>query len=315
MPLLINGVIITDVPNDINSLFNNYPQLEESSLRLVSLDPKVVSPVALVYVCQREYAIVSPHDKSISIVGTDDTTTCCMAVLRHSTSGVTSLAHFDGSAPQSTNKYIENMIKRMEEMNISVGISDGRFELHLIGGFNDSRHYSEDLVLKLLCAYHRQTINIELVTACVCKLNNTIRNNINWPVIYGIAVNVKTGDIFPATFTDKGPDIPLRSARYYTGCHEMLDIYDSNMSLLRIGPFNYSPMRGVDLWLQQSDEFILQHLSTSPEVEPPNFVMSARTTLKFIQKNPFPGVTIFADNRPRYYRKDDLTGQWLPICY
>lgn len=43
--------------------------------------------------------------------------------------------------------------------------------------------------------------------------------------------------------------------------------------MLRIGPFNYDPLRGVDLWLAQSDEFILQHLSTSPEVEPPHFVM------------------------------------------
>jgi protein N-terminal asparagine amidohydrolase len=96
------------------------------------------------------------------------------------------------------------------------------------------------------------------VTACICRLNNSLRGNINWPVIYGIGVNVKTGDVFPATFPDKGPDIPLRSARHFTGCHEMLDIYDTNMGLLRIGPFNYRPMRGVDLWLSQNDEFILQ---------------------------------------------------------
>ncbi len=96
------------------------------------------------------------------------------------------------------------------------------------------------------------------MTACICRLNNSLRGNINWPVIYGIGVNVKTGDVFPATFPDKGPDIPLRSARHFTGCHEMLDIYDTNMGLLRIGPFNYRPMRGVDLWLSQNDEFILQ---------------------------------------------------------
>lgn len=45
------------------------------------------------------------------------------------------------------------------------------------------------------------------------------------------------------------------------------------MGLLRIGPFNYNPLRGVDLWLEQPDEVILQHLSTAPEVEPPHFVM------------------------------------------
>ena len=109
-----------------------------------------------------------------------------------------------------------------------------------------------------LDAYHKQAVNIELTTACVCQLNNTLRGTINWPIIYGIGVNVKTGELFPATFTDKGPDIPLRSARYYTGSGEILDIYDTTMGLLRIGPFNYRPMRGVELWLSQSDEFILQ---------------------------------------------------------
>lgn len=33
-------------------------------------------------------------------------------------------------------------------------------------------------------------------------------------------------------------------------------------------------MRSVDLWLQQSDEFILQALSTTPDVEPPHTVMA-----------------------------------------
>lgn len=69
----------------------------------------------------------------------------------------------------------------------------------------------------------------------------------------------------------------------------MLDIYDSQLGMLRIGPFNYDPVRGVDLWLSQTDEFILQHLSTSPEVEPPHFVMQVRATLKYIQDNQFPG--------------------------
>ncbi|CAG2103664.1 unnamed protein product [Medioppia subpectinata] len=315
MPLIINGLVIDEVPNDTNSLFDSYPHFKESSVSLVSQAPKVISSAALLYVCQREYGIVTPHDKNISIIGTEDTTTCCIGVLRHSGSGVVCLAHFDTSDVQRLDNFIENMIKKIEEVNIGLGLTDGHFELHLVGGFNDPRRLSEDIVLALLYAYHKQAVNIDLMSACVCKLNNSLRGNTNWPIVYGIGVNVKTGEFFAATFTDKGPDISLRSARYYTGCHEMLDIYDTTMGLLRIGPFNYRPMRGVDLWLSQDDDFILKHLSTSPDVEPPNFVMDARATLKFIQQHPFPGVTIFPDNRPRYYRKDDLTGQWVPICY
>lgn len=61
---------------------------------------------------------------------------------------------------------------------------------------------------------------------------------------------------------------------------KVLDVYDCNLGMLRIGPFNYEPLRGVDLWLEQSDEFILQHLSTSPEVEPPHFVMQVSSECK-----------------------------------
>lgn len=116
-------------------------------------------------------------------------------------------------------------------------------------------------------------MEIDLTLACVGELNTTVRGGIHWPMVYGIGVNTKTGEIFPATFPDKGPDQALRSARYLTGVPQVLDVYDCNLGMLRIGPFNYEPLRGVDLWLEQSDEFILQHLSTSPEVEPPHFVM------------------------------------------
>lgn len=40
-------------------------------------------------------------------------------------------------------------------------------------------------------------------------------------MIYGVGVNVKTGEIFPATFPDKGPDQALRCARYLTGVSQV----------------------------------------------------------------------------------------------
>lgn len=59
----------------------------------------------------------------------------------------------------------------------------------------------------------------------------------------------------------------------------MLDVYDCGLGLLRIGPFSYQPLRGVDLWLEQSDDVILQNLSTSPQVEPPHFTMQVNFLL------------------------------------
>lgn len=184
---------------------------------------------------------------------------------------------------------------------------------------------------------------------------------------------------------------------------QVLDIYDSSLCMLRIGPFNYDPLRGVDLWLAQSDEFLLKHLSTSPEVEPPHFahqvsglwftvggrsaaseieymvggsiergsaehhrnrhqfclqrsfnsailiiaflsilfclssshpplfflfanfisisfqfyqyLQQIRSTLKYIQDNQFPAITVFRDNRPHYYQRDESTGCWQLVRY
>lgn len=60
-------------------------------------------------------------------------------------------------------------------------------------------------------------MEIDLTLACVGELNTTVRGGIHWPMIYGVGVNVKTGEIFPATFPDKGPDLALRCARQLTG--------------------------------------------------------------------------------------------------
>ncbi len=64
---------------------------------------------------------------------------------------------------------------------------------------------------------HKQRVDLDLITCCVGELCTIHRNGIPWPVIYGIGVNVRTGDIFPATFTDKGPDLDIRIARTLTG--------------------------------------------------------------------------------------------------
>ena len=49
------------------------------------------------------------------------------------------------------------------------------------------------------------------------------RSNIN--VLQLIGYNIKTGEIFHATFPDKGPDLALRSARQLTGSsHVRFDV-------------------------------------------------------------------------------------------
>ena len=60
---------------------------------------------------------------------------------------------------------------------------------------------------------HKQRVDLDLVRCCVGELCTINRNGIPWPMVYGVGVDVKTGHVFPATFTDKGPDMDIRNAR------------------------------------------------------------------------------------------------------
>ena len=73
------------------------------------------------------------------------------------------------------------------------------------------------LVFFITDALHKLTTELDLVTCCIGELCTLNRNGTPWPVVYGVGVNVKTGDIFPAQFTDKGPDLDIRIARTLTG--------------------------------------------------------------------------------------------------
>ncbi|GBP15721.1 Protein N-terminal asparagine amidohydrolase [Eumeta japonica] len=325
MVVVLNGVLADECPTSVRALLAAHPGYRDAAAQLLGAAPRVVHAPGLLYVAQREFAATVPHDKNINIIGSDDATSCIIAVLRHSGSGVVALAHLDGTG---TAEAAAAMAARVQQL--AVGYPEGRLELQLAGGFTDPHRYSDELFANIMLSFHRLTVEIDLTLACCCELNTALGGGAPAPLVTGVGVDVRAGDLFPATFPDKGPDMPLRGARCITGglhsaqhhgandivtTSQVLDVYDNALSMLRIGPFNYDPLRGVDLWLEQSDDFILQHLSTTPAVEPPHFVMHIRATLKFIQQHPFPAVTVFPDNRPHYYRRDEQTGCWVPVRY
>lgn len=55
------------------------------------------------------------------------------------------LAHLDGADQENG---VSQLISRVQE--VSLGYPSGRLELHLLGGFMDSRDYSEHLVIHIL---------------------------------------------------------------------------------------------------------------------------------------------------------------------
>lgn len=315
MVLVLNGVIQDEAifPKDTATLFLQHPHYRSTATQLSQVPVRIIttSPqIGLLYVHQREFGAVAPHDKQINLIGSDDATTCIIAVVKHTGSGAIALAHLDGCG---VDEAVDKMVTRVQEL--SMGYCEGRIELQMIGGYKDPNGHGEELFYTITQAFQRHLVEIDLTLCCVGELNTTVRDDVNWPIVYGIGANTKTGEIFPAKFDDKGPEFNLRQARNFTGGRSVLDIYDSQLGMIHVGPFNYDPLRGVDLWLAQPDHVILQHLSTSPQVEPPHFVSQTRATLKYIQDNPFPAITVFRDNRPLYFKREETTGAWQPVRY
>ena len=73
------------------------------------------------------------------------------------------------------------------------------------------------MIISISEVLHKQRTDLDLITCCIGELCTLHRNGVPWPIVYGIGINVKSGDIFPAQFTDKGPDLDIRMARTLTG--------------------------------------------------------------------------------------------------
>lgn len=301
MPLLIQNKGLDRITS-IADVYERYPHLQEHARQFKSRPLVDVDPKSFLYVQQREYAATTPADKYVSVIGSDDATTCHIVVLRHTGSGAVCLAHCDGS---STWSEVQLIIKTV--MFLSNHSKDGRLELHLVGGFIDDSKTSHNLSLNILTSFHKQKEHIHLETCCISEMNDTVVNGTHRPVVYGIGVNVKTGDVFPSSFTCKGPAEQLRSARTFTG-GQMTEIYDSSHGLVKIGPCKWSPNLEIAFWLTQNDATILKYLSTSPKAEPPHFVQHMKSTIQYILDHPIPD-SLFPEGQPQIYHRTER-GEW-----
>ena len=58
---------------------------------------------------------------------------------------------------------------------------------------------------------------------------------------------------------------------------------------------------------------LLQHLSTSPEQEPPHFESCMRAALSVIANNPEPLKSLFLYGNPHRFSMDRSSGQWIQL--
>jgi len=273
------------------------------------------------YVSQREFAAISPDDE-ITALGTDMMTTCHTCIIRCSSSKYVSLAHFDGSETlQGVHDMLANY-KRFKSKEHRKG-EEENITLHLVGGFLDNDSSSISLTEELLTgfAYYCDEFDIKITLetfACTSLNTRTLEKNgftINSPIIFGVSMSVETGEIVPAQFVSaaRSPFIDLRGAYCLFGGLHLRSLYNSEEKCVEILPFTLENINiDVRLILRNSDEWILEHLSTSPEVEPEEFVPNMRETLKFVLDNPEPIKNIFVNNQPLKY-KLNKSALWMPV--
>lgn len=169
-----------------------------------------------------------------------------------------------------------------------------------------------------------------LLGNCVIGSHNTWYGDANSskkyprPCLYGVALNVQTGSIFPASFPDKNPDADLRHVRLSFRQFENYDEYNAFKDVLyqdfndetgefRIEPFQFSSSPNLTFIAKAPDKLLLENMSTSPKVEPKDFCSSIRNAVKFILDHPDPFQSVFINQQPRCYLFSDNEKKWIQI--
>eukprot|EP01114_Cavostelium_apophysatum_P022735 TRINITY_DN8326_c0_g1_i1.p1 TRINITY_DN8326_c0_g1~~TRINITY_DN8326_c0_g1_i1.p1 ORF type:complete len:318 (+),score=73.32 TRINITY_DN8326_c0_g1_i1:139-1092(+) len=258
------------------------------------------------YVFQREFATIS-LDSGIKFLGTSEATSCNMVIIRSKSSGKTSCAHADGSSKQVGGDAcsIQKMISTFTSEESSAG-----FDLHIVGGMLDDKNYSLKLATSILRVLHLAPFRFDLVTGCFYSLNNRTEGNVNVPLVRGLAIDVKTGEVFPAEFADDcKPDLELRNARFTSG-PQLINIYDAKLNIIIIEPFGYQFYSAVDMQvlLRLPDKKILEMFSTTPKAESEHFVPNLKKMMTFILANPDPNK--FFGGNPRAFAWNATNKTW-----
>lgn len=310
MVLLVEGTPLPRCPASTDDFFACCPGVTEAGQSFASQKLRQVEAQHALYVGQGEFGVVPGRDPRVRVVGSDDATTCHMVVLRHPR-GTVAIAHFDGSRGE------EAALSAMVEKIVSIEEDGEGLEVYVAGGYQPERGSkeaakgeAEHLSLKLLDSLIHHECHFRLSLWCTGCLNTTQGPGGPRPRVYGMAVEVQSGMVFPAHFKAQEPNMPLRAAsRWMSNERRPIDLYDHASSTITIHPFSYSDVDWFAFYLKLPDEVLLRNFSTSPKVEPPHFCQELRRVFKVFVDHPRPRETLFPDNKPKKYSLNQ-NGTW-----
>eukprot|EP00088_Acartia_fossae_P059151 TRINITY_DN6992_c0_g1_i13.p1 TRINITY_DN6992_c0_g1~~TRINITY_DN6992_c0_g1_i13.p1 ORF type:complete len:351 (-),score=50.86 TRINITY_DN6992_c0_g1_i13:390-1409(-) len=307
MVLKINGREVESFEN-LQTLLSAFPELERESIAWRDREIKTVyRHDKYVYIGQREMGLLYENDEKIEIIGSEDATTCHIIILKEHSTSTWGVIHIDTERENQLKKMMTTLIA---DRNLGTGDQLG-CDVYIIGGYNDERSTSAgitNVIMKYMISESDITFDLKIV--CAGDINTKTmsrprRLDYPAPIHYGAAVNARTGQVFPAKFDVHGPDKDIRGLKHFLSL-----IYSSKTGKVTIPAFEYDVISSAHLWLEQSDEFILEHMSTSPKVEPEHFCNDMRNTFKRMITDPEPLKTVFKNSQDRVYRLNDDTGEW-----
>lgn len=256
---------------------------------------------------------MSVDDPTVHAIGMDDMTTCCSAIIRHTGSRAMAAGHFDGT---DSKEGVNRMLTLLEELTKTwarqnhINQTDHVYELYLIGGFDDARNISLDVVLQLLENLCEANLDLHLKTSCICTSNTLYQDNIPYPCITGLLCNVKSGQITPASFAYQGPLEEIRRLRFATRPPMIMhSVYCPFTRILEIKPYEWTLTNDtIQQLLGLNTNSFLHYWSTSPLAEKPSFVPACKAALKFLRDN---RGSLFCSGRS--YRFIRTNNQWKLI--
>ncbi|KAJ1489536.1 protein N-terminal asparagine amidohydrolase [Baffinella frigidus] len=264
---------------DVDAVLRN-PHVESSALAFAKA-PLHVVPREQKSICvlQSEAATV-PWTAEVCL-GSQDATTCVIAIIVCQL-GCTVL-HFDEGTMEETD-YLERALR----------MADGGADLFLVGGYNDERGTSAEIVQSLLSWFHEQKQRFTLSLACLLSHNTRITDisgrQVPLPVVSGVCITAGERAVRPARFEDRGPMIRERSCRCMASGGTTADLFDAAACEFTVEPWVFSleaRMRKVFFSMScLGDAALLAQASTSPDAEGPDFPEEMRLTLRLLSEKP-----------------------------
>ncbi|KAG1663404.1 hypothetical protein FOA52_011682 [Chlamydomonas sp. UWO 241] len=224
-------------------------------------------------VLQGESARVRLHGESACgharlFLGSEDATTCVIAVLLDREAGLAWAAHYDEGTCSDT-----GILEALQSMRAP--------HAYLVGAFVDSRGTSARVASALLATLHHSWRGcVVLQLACLGSVNTDPVTG--QPRTRHLVVDCSTGTPAPACFEDRGPELPRRSA--YQACRReasgLTPVWDTEACRLRLPAFDAAIPSWHAMYLERvarlTNVELLSQCSTSPEAERPCFVEDVR---------------------------------------